>query len=422
MFLFDRDRSIKSCGIKKKQSWLGKVMTKSSQQSLSDSGSSVCFACAGHVSTNSMNYENFVTEGFSRNAIVYRAVSLIAKSVASVKLEACESKNLSIMSQLNSFINKPNCRQNKANFFEAAISYLLLSGNSYIYMSEDPLEMQLLRPDRVTIVPNKNNTSVDHYVYSANGSKFKISDPTKVIHLKFFNPIDDWYGFSPIQAASGSIDQHNAIARHNISLLQTGGRPSGCLIHNSEDEGMLNDLQRAELRESMDKHYSGTENAGRILVLDGSFKWQDFGNYARDYDFHKGKEICAREIAQLFGVPPMLVGVAGDSTFANYKEARLHFWEDTVIPLAEYIVAEINCWLKDNLHIDSAIRLNLDTISALAKKRERLWNRISNCDVLTINEKRRYLGFSELSEQALALLKEERLSENKSKRLSTISK
>lgn len=407
MFTLNRVRSIKSDGIVKKPSWLKKFSVASvNRNSLYDSGNDVSFLCGDHVFSESIPFHSLVKYGFCKNAIVYRAISLISKSVASVNFDIFEDEKLSESPEIIKFINNPNSDQDKTGFLEAAISYLLLSGNSYIYVSENPLQMQLLRPDRVEIVPNKNNTQIDYYLYKVNGSQIKISDTSKVIHLKFFNPNDDWYGLSPLQAAAQSIDQHNAISSHNIALMKRGGRPTGCLIHTSED-GCLTDEQIRHLRENMEKSVSGTENAGRILVLDGEFRWQDFGNYTRDYDFHKGKEISAREIAQTFGVPPMLVGISGDSTFANYKEARLHLWEDTVIPLVEYLTGKINHWISLNLRKNISIKPNLDGISALAKKREKLWKRISNCDFLTINEKRKYLGFSELNEYEITQLKKE---------------
>ena len=37
------------------------------------------------------------------------------------------------------------------------------------------------------------------------------------------------------------------------------------------------------------------------------------------------------------GVPPMLLGIPGDNTYANYQEANRAFYRLTVLPLAERI-------------------------------------------------------------------------------------
>jgi phage portal protein BeeE len=42
----------------------------------------------------------------------------------------------------------------------------------------------------------------------------------------------------------------------------------------------------------------------------------------KDMDFLEAKHNAAREIALCFGVPPMLLGIPGDNTYANYQEAN----------------------------------------------------------------------------------------------------
>ena len=41
------------------------------------------------------------------------------------------------------------------------------------------------------------------------------------MHIKTFNPINDWYGLSPLEAAMLSLDQSNAANVWNYSLLKT---------------------------------------------------------------------------------------------------------------------------------------------------------------------------------------------------------
>lgn len=108
----------------------------------------------------------------------------------------------------------------------------------------------------------------------------------------------------------------------------------------------------------------------------------------------EGKQLSSREIAQAYGIPPMLVGVPGDATFSNYREARFHLWEDTILPLLDFIVAEFNLWLTPYFGYDLKLSYDHDGIPALAPKRESTWAKISQAEFLTINEKRQALGYS----------------------------
>ena len=85
-------------------------------------------------------------------------------------------------------------------------------------------------------------------------------------------------------------------------------------------------------------HFAGTANAGRPLLLEGGLKWQAMSLTPADMDFAGMKAAAAREIALAFGVPPMLLGLPGDSTYANYREANRALWRLTVLPLADKLL------------------------------------------------------------------------------------
>ena len=70
------------------------------------------------------------------------------------------------------------------------------------------------------------------------------------------------------------------------------------------------------------------------MILEGGLDWKEMGFSPKDMEFIEAKNIAAREIALAFGVPPMLLGIPGDNTFANYSEANRNFWRQTVVPLA----------------------------------------------------------------------------------------
>ncbi|MDR2417102.1 MAG: phage portal protein [Holosporales bacterium] len=353
-------------------------------------------------------YKSLANEGFRGNVIAYRCISLISRCVASVALTAKIGEvPIDAKHPLQRLLEAPNERQSRTSFIETLTSHLLLSGNSYVEATYGPEEMPIalfaLRPDRISISTSASGRV--SYIYEVNGKQLTLPSTgedyeiTKaqalLLHLKFFNPLDDWYGMSPLEAAARSIDQHNAVSGHNLALLQNGGRPSGCLIVKSPHGG-LTEEQRTVLRTQVRENYEGKANAGKILVLEGDFEWKEMGLSLKDMDFISGKKLSAREIAQAFGVPPMFVGVPGDATFSNYKEARFHLWEDTILPILDLIVAELSGWLAPKFGQDISIGYNPDAIPALAARREAIWTRVAQATFLTCNEQRAALGYPPL--------------------------
>lgn len=344
------------------------------------------------------SYDQLAKEGYQKNVIVYRCVNLIAKGCGSIQWELCQRRKRIKSHALLRLMQHPNFQQSGAAFVETVVAFLLLSGNSYIQVMHDedgiPIEMFPLRPDRVRIIPGENGEA-EAYEYQLNNHKIVIprrSKSVSVIHMKHFHPLNDWYGFSPIEVAASSIDQHNAVGAHNLSILQNGGRPTGAL-HWKGADGLMTEEQRDSLRKSLDAAYTGTGNAGKILVLEGDFEWKEMGLSPKDLDFAAGKNMSAREIAQAYGVPPILVGVPGDATYSNYKEARFHLWEDTILPLVDFVQAELNAAL--GRYWGYAVRLQYDheAIPALAPRRESAWKKIIDANFLTINEKREAVGY-----------------------------
>ncbi len=77
------------------------------------------------------------------------------------------------------------------------------------------------------------------------------------------------------------------------------------------------------------------------MLLEGGLTWQSMSMSPADMDFATLKAAAARDIALAFGVPPMLLGLPGDNTYANYREANRALWRLTLLPLAGKILSGI---------------------------------------------------------------------------------
>ena len=347
------------------------------------------------------SYAKLCREGYSNNVVAYRCVNLIARGGASIPMIVTKDGVRIKDHPLLSLINSPNPYQGRVKLLENILSYILLSGNSYLNLVRDSrgivAEVYALRPDRMNVIPS-SGVFPQAYQYSVDSVKQiypvdQTSGSSDILHIKSFNPLNDWYGMSPLAAAAKSIDQHNAVAGHNLALLQNGGRPTGVLMIGRKKGNNLTQEQRDELRSYIEQTHNIKSKTGRFLVLEGDMEWKEMGLSPKDLDFVEGKKLTAREIAQAYGVPPTLVGVPGDATFANYKEARYHLWEDTIIPLMEGIITEFNRGVAKDFGDNIKLELDLDNVAALAPKREKLWARIEGASFLSMEEKRQLLGF-----------------------------
>lgn len=353
------------------------------------------------------DYSKFADEGYRRNVIAYRCIGMIAAGAASVPWKLTEKKTRGARRVIEhhallALLDRPNPLQGSTELCELLFTHRLISGNAFLHAvgprGEAPLELHVLRPDRMSIIPGAGGVP-KAYRYtidsrSVDMSVDPISGQSRVLHLKTMHPLDDWYGLSPMEAAAYSIDQHNQCAAWNQSLLQNGARPTGALMVKAGENqaGHLSELQFTRLRQQLDEQFSGAANAGRPLLLEGGLEWKEMSLSPRDMDFVQIKHSSARDVALAFGVPPQLLGIPGDNTYANLREARLALWEQTILPLLESVTDALNNWLVPMYADNLELSLDTDAIPALAAKRDAYWERIAKADFLSAEEKRALLG------------------------------
>ena len=356
------------------------------------------------------NYGDLATEGYLKNAIVYRCVNEISKGASAVPFMVKSGDDVLESHPLISLLQRPNPLQSYSEFFNSLFGFLLLSGNSYVLGingTGGPREMHLLRPDRIMVKGNKAGVFPEKYEYTVNGvlkASYEVDQEngfSELKQIKLWHPMDDYYGCSPLTAAAMEVDQHNSATRHNINLLENGARPSGAVIFKPKDEAgyqmQLSESQRQQILTDLNRRFTGSKNAGRPLLLEGDFDWREMGLSPKDMDFLNLKHMSATDIALCFGVPSQLVGVPDSQTYSNVAEARLALYEETIIPYLRKVQSDLNEWLVPQFNEDLLFEYDVDKIPALSERRRIIYsNVIAAVDkgIMTRNEAREMVGLS----------------------------
>jgi HK97 family phage portal protein len=353
----------------------------------------------GNKGASGQGYAAMLRAAYLENPVAQRSVRIIADSVGNAPLSGDErAQNL-----LNGAVQG-------SPLLGLIASHIMLHGNAYVHIicgaDGRPDSLYALRPDRVTVETDENGWP-ETYLYQIgdkinNISAFGADGRPQIVHIRSFHPDDDHYGLGCLGAAAEAVAIHNAASRWNRSLLDNAARPSGALVYDPGEAGaVLSTEQFDRLKAELEASYSGADNAGRPLLLEGGLKWQGISLTPADMDFVALKAAAAREIALAFGVPPMMIGLPGDNAYANYREANRALWRLTILPLLDSILDGVNAALsawpdtgnagdgtRDNL------RVELEQIPAFSEDRERLWSRINAADFLSDAEKRVAVGMA----------------------------
>jgi HK97 family phage portal protein len=334
-------------------------------------------------------YSAQLDEVYRRNPVGQRCVRLVAGMVAGLPIYAGDEQDAAVKLVM------------REGLLEQVAAALMLHGNAYVQLIADardrPVELHALRPERVSVTTDAAGWPAA-FVYRAGTGATRLArrDPlgrSRVAHLRALNPGDDHYGLGCLDAAIGAASVHNRAATWNKALLDNAARPSGALMYEPGDGSGLGPEQYERLKTELAEQFSGSPNAGRPLLLEGGLKWQALSLTPADMDFAALKEGAARDIALAFGVPPVLVGLPGDATYANAREAGRALYRQTVLPLAGRILAGFSALLSDWIG-EVEFRVDTDQLSELSEDRARLWAQVTAADCITRDEKREMLGYA----------------------------
>jgi HK97 family phage portal protein len=364
----------------------------------------------GNVVWTPRKYDKLAEEAYVQNVIAHRCVTLVSEAAASIPLSVFDSGSDEPMTThpFLDLMSRPNRYQSGFELMSEYFSYLQLAGNAYMEevslpSSRGPAELFCLRPDRMKVRLSPRGYPAA-FVYEAAGQTQTFDMPVlpteqaPILHSRLFHPTNDTYGLSRTEAAAYSIDTHNEASRFGKQFLQNRCRPEGALTYTdpTKEGRTLTDVQFDRLKKEMEEQYSGPDNAGRPMLLDGGLQWVPYTYSPRDADLMESRRESAREIALAFGVPPMILGIPGDNTYSNYREANLALYRQTVLPLFRRVAMDLSAFLQPSYGDRFRIEADYDQIPALSLEREQVWDRVQGATDLTINERRRELGYEDV--------------------------
>jgi len=325
---------------------------------------------------------------------VYTCVSAIAAAAAMVPLRLYQvtgqgesQRKVELYKHpMLDVLRKPNPFMTRFELFEGTLSYLEINGNAFWVYEKDRLgriaEVWLANPKNMRIVPSKKKF-IAGYVYVTDNNKQIPLDVNEVLHFKYFNPLDDYWGMSPIQAAELAIITDVYSAKFNKDFFKNGALLSGVL----ETDRFLSETAFKRIRQQIAERYQGVGNAHRMMILQEGLKYKELTMNQKDMDFLKQRKFNREEIFSIFGVPPAKVGIMEDADFRNAEAQDYTFKADTLAPKMTRIQERLNADFVTHWGDDLLLEFD-DVIPAREEKKARVRQINLLSGYTTINEER----------------------------------
>ena len=334
---------------------------------------------------------------------VYAAVRLRAEAVTRPPLRVFRVEGVSRRVTVEAshpaarLLERVNPWYTRADLWRATEIYLCLWGSAFwaIERGEDgEPELWPLRPDRMAVIPDRQRY-VRGFVYRGEVEQVAYT-PDEIVWLRYFNPLEELAGLSPLAPARLSADMGHEGLRFNRHLLRNSARPDFLLLTNHE----LNDAELEDFYARWEQRYQGPGNAHRPAVASAVRDVKTLGLSHRDIDFIQGLRWSLEEVSRTYGVPKLLLGDFERATYANVQASERLFWRNTVVPEIRFLEDQMNRALLPKLgYPNLAVEFDLSVIEALQEdEASRVQRETALLDrgVLTINEVRRERNLPEV--------------------------
>jgi len=277
---------------------------------------------------------------------VYAAIDAIANRVAATQLklykrlpggeaeEVADHPALDLFRRVNPF-------HTRWWLWAQTINFLELTGNCYWYAPANalgaPAEIWIAHSQYMRVIPDRDNF-IRGYEYRRAGEKPITFDPHEIVHLKYPNPTNMFYGRATLQAAAESVDAHEARAKAHVNLMQRGVYAGVGLQTDQE----LSQAVIERLATQIETKYASPERAGRPMVLEQGLKVTRMDLAPNEMALLESSRITRDEILSIFRVPAAVVGIGEDVARAQADAMDLIFARYCVAPRLQMIEDQLN--------------------------------------------------------------------------------
>lgn len=270
---------------------------------------------------------------------VYSCVRILSEAVASLPLHVYRYTDTGTEKATDHPLytilhDEPNPEMTSFVFRETLMTHLLLWGNAYAQIIRngkgEVIALYPLMPDRMSVDRDENGQLYYEYLVSSddapvNKKSIVRLSPSDVLHIPGLG-FDGLVGYSPIAMAKNAIGLAIATEEYGSKFFANGAAPSGVLEH----PGTIKDPNR--IRESWQQTFGGSQNSGKIAVLEEGMKYTPISISPEQAQFLETRKFQINEIARIFRVPPHMVGDLEKSSFSNIEQQSLEFVKYTLDP------------------------------------------------------------------------------------------
>jgi HK97 family phage portal protein len=341
-------------------------------------------------------YNNAITAVRSY-PIVYGCITAISEAIAGLNIKVYQNQNGQRVEVQDhpyyQMFSNPNPGQGSFEFLEQVQQSLDVTGNAFISMESiaGSFEFYHMPTKYMAIIPDPK-IKVKEYHYYINGL-IKIYKPEEIIHIKYSDVDDPYYGMPPLGTATDVLTFEKSRLQFANQFFQNGAIPVGVL----ETEQNLGEILLKKLRGEWTAIHQGITNSHKVAILQNGLKYRPITSPIKDLDFPALKKLSKDDILTIFKIPESILGSQEGTGSNEGKGAITAFWRQCIIPRVKRIESGLNRGLFLNVMGQGAFsfEFNLKDVVALQDDKKETADYLSTLvgsSIMTPNDARSVIG------------------------------
>ena len=239
----------------------------------------------------------------------------------------------------DALLDNPNTDQSQFDFLSDVSSGVEGYGNAFVEKVKyrgRVVELIPRDPDHVRIRREGNNKVFD---VSLDGRTRHLTS-AQILHFRGFAINGYLSGFSPITVYRQALGTSLALQEFQGRYFANDATPSGAI----EIPGGTNKVRSLEILELFNASHQGVSNAGKPALLSNGATWKSIGISLLDAQFIEAQRFSVEQIADMFRVPPDLIGAVVDrGVAATAEQVGLRFLVFYLLPRLRRIESTLAC-------------------------------------------------------------------------------
>lgn len=313
---------------------------------------------------------------YATQANLHAVVSFLADSVSQLPLKVYarggeNERRRDRDSVAAKLLYRPNADQTSYEFWNAAVTELLLMGVSTVWVlpdteSQSGYQLRLIPKEWIMDSERKTNYAPDAIrITTSTGGDIIEIPRTEFVQFRMYSPGNPGGYQSPIAALRQTLNEQIQADRFRTEIWQSSGRFNAYMTRPANVQPWSDEQRKAFVTAFREGWGKGGSNSGKIPLLEDGMELKPYQFNAEQAQYAEAKQLSREDVAAAYHVNPSLIWHTTTQTYASAKDNARALYADCLGPTLQMLQQRINSFLLPMVGADPSLYVEFDLTEKL---------------------------------------------------------